>query len=103
MHIIWFAKGGIIEMDNLIIAFESIGEATLYVVNDETYDKLFELYENQKPGSHGYSEMMDKFWDVMNLAEEQGGSLDRFTLQWNTHDHFETPIIFNRILQVLQE
>ena len=90
-------------MDNLIIAFESIGEAILYVVDDKTYDALFELYENQKPGSNGYSEMMEEFWNVMDLAEEQGGNSDRFSLQWNSHDHLDDPITFNRILQVLME
>ncbi len=88
-------------MKNLIIAFESIGEASLYVVSDKTYDLLFELYKNQKQGPNGYSEMMEEFWKVLN--ELKGGSVKSIYLQWNSHNHLETPITFKRILQVLQE
>jgi hypothetical protein len=82
-------------LENLIIAFDSIGEATLYVVDDKTYDILFELYENQKD----YSEMMEEFWKVINELDYVKTTF----LQWNSHHHFTTPITFKRILQVLQE
>jgi len=90
-------------MKNLIIAFDSIGEASLYVVDNKTYDLLFELYKNQKPGANGYSEMMEKFWKLLNEREAKGGRVKSIYLQWNSHDHLKTPITFKRILQVLQE
>lgn len=90
-------------MKNLIIAFDSIGEANLYVVDNKTYDLLFELYENQKAGPNGYSEMMEEFWTVLNKREIKGGSVKSIYLQWNSHNHIKTPITFRRILQVLQE
>ena len=86
-------------MKNLIIAFDSIGEASLYVVDNKTYDLLFELYKNQKPGANGYSEMMEEFWKVLNERER----VKSIYLQWNSHNHLKTPITFKRILQVLQE
>ena len=86
-------------MDNLIIAFETIGEADMYIVDDDTFDILFELYENQGPGSDGYSKMMEKFWDVLN----ERGYKKRVSLQWNSHDDLSRTVTFNRILSVLQE
>lgn len=86
-------------MDNLIIAFESIGEGSMYVVDDQTFDILYDLYENQSAGSKGYSEMMDKFWDVLNKR----GPKQSIYMQWNSYDDLPTPVTFTRILQVLQE
>jgi len=90
-------------MKNLIIAFDSIGEASLYVVDNKTYDLLYKLYENQKEGSNGYSEMMEEFWKVLNQRQEKGGNVTSIYLQWNSHNHLKKPITFRRILQVLQE
>ena len=90
-------------MRNLIIAFDSIGEATLYVVDNKTYDLLFELYKNQKAGPNGYSEMAEEFWKVLNERETKGGRVKSIYLQWNSHNHLKTPITFKRILQLLQE
>ena len=90
-------------MKNLIIAFDSIGEANLYVVDNKTYDLLFELYKNQKQGSNGYSEMMEEFWKVLHERDIKGGRVKSIYLQWNSHNHLKTPITFRRILQVLQE
>lgn len=91
-------------MDNLIISFSSIGEAGLTIVDDKTYDLLYELYENQEAGSNGYSEMMEKFWKTLEECEEK--SEDKFQhicLQWNSHDNLKEPVTFKRILQVLEE
>jgi len=85
--------------DNLIIAFEGIGEANMYVVNDETFDLLFDLYENQEAGPQGYSNMMEKFWDILNEPNFKSSVY----LQWNSFDDLPEPVTFNRILQVLQE
>ena len=91
-------------MKNLIIAFDSLGEASLYVVENKTYDLLYKLYENQKEGPNGYSEMMEEFWKVLNERQEKGNSyVKSIYLQWNTHNHLKKPITFRRILQVLQE
>jgi len=91
-------------MNDLIIAFDSIGEAALYVVDEKTYDLLFEIYKNQTAGSNGYSDMMEKFWKVLVDREtERGGSFDHILLQWNSHDHLKETITFKRILQVLCE
>jgi len=91
-------------MKNLIIAFDSIGEASLYVVDNKTYDLLFKLYENQKAGSNGYSEMMEEFWKVLTEREKQGNSyVKTISLQWNSHEHLKRPITFRRILPVLNE
>ncbi len=90
-------------MKDLIIAFYSIGEADLYVVDNKTYDLLFELYKNQKQGPNGYSEMMEEFWKVLNEHQEKAGRVESIYLQWNSHNHLKTPITFRRILQVLQE
>jgi len=89
---------------NLIIAFDSIGKASLYVVDNKTYDLLYKLYENQEAGSNGYSKMMEEFWTVLNEREKKGNSyVKSIYLQWNSHDHLKKPITFRRILQVLQE
>jgi len=90
-------------MKNLIIAFDSIGEASLYVVENKTYDLLYKLYENQKEGPNGYSEMMEEFWKVLSERQEKGASVTSIYLQWNSHNHLKKPITFRRILQVLQE
>lgn len=90
-------------MKNLIIAFDGIGEASLYVVDNKTYDRLFYLYEGQKRGPNGYSEMMEEFWNVLNQRQEKGGSVTSIYLQWNSHNHLKKPITFRRILQVLCE
>jgi len=87
-------------MDNLIIDFDGIGEASLHVVDDETYDILFNLYENQKAGHDGYDEMIEEFWRIYNKADEKK-NFQRLVLQWNSHDHLEKPIKFKRMLQVL--
>ena len=91
-------------MKNLIIAFDSLGEASLYVVDNKTYDLLYKLYENQKEGPNGYSEMMEEFWKVLNERQKKGNSyVKSIYLQWNSHNHLKKPITFRRILQVLCE
>jgi hemerythrin superfamily protein len=91
-------------MKNLIIAFESIGEASMYIVDNKTYDTLFSLYEAQKRGPNGYSEMMEEFQKILNEKEDKGSSYVKSVyLQWNSHNHLKKPVTFRRILQVLQE
>ena len=91
-------------MDNLLIAFESIGEGSLYVVDDETYDILFAIYENQEVGADGYSKMMEKFWtELRRIEAERGKEFPYRCLQWNSDDEFDEPITFKRVLQVLNE
>jgi len=89
-------------MDNLIILFGTIGEASMTVVDDETYDLLFELYENQSEGYNGYSEMYEKFSKILNEMDNKK-NFQHLVLQWNSHDDLENPITFKRILQVLEE
>ena len=89
-------------MKNLIIAFDTIGEATLYYVDNKTYDLLFDLYENQKAGPNGYSEMMEEFWKILESMQEKGRVTSTY-LQWNSHNHLKKPVTFRRILQVLME
>lgn len=89
-------------MKNLIIAFESVGEGSMYIVDNKTYDLLFKLYENQKEGPNGYSEMMEEFWKIINDGEGKG-KVTSVYLQWNSHNHLKKPVTFRRILQVLQE
>ena len=85
-------------MKNLIIAFDGIGEGSMYIVDNKTYDTLFSLYEAQKRGPNGYSEMMEEFWKVLEASQTES-----VYLQWNTHNHLKKPITFRRILQVLME
>ena len=85
-------------MDNLIISFGTIGEAGLHIVDDDTYDTLYEIYKNQKPG--GYDDMMEEFWKVFHEIDEKKNFQFK-VLQWNSDDTFEKPITFKRILQLL--
>ncbi len=91
-------------MENLIIAFDGIGEASLYIVDDKTYDTLYAIYENQESGGNGYSKMMGDFWRKFEKIENiNGKDFQRLTLQWNSDDHLESPVTFKRILQLLME
>jgi len=85
-------------MKNLIIIFDTIGEASLYYVNNKTYDIIFKLYENQKAGANGYSDMME---EVGKILEDK--NITSTFLQWNSHNHLKKPVTFRRILQLLYE
>lgn len=89
-------------MDNLIMAFDNkLGQANLRVVDDETYDLLYDIYKNQEIGNDGYDKMIDEFWRIFCKIDEKK-NFRHILLQWNSHDHLETPIKFKRILQVLE-
>ncbi len=91
-------------MDNLIIAFDGIGEASLTIVDDNTYDILYAIYENQESGANGYSEMMEKFWAELEKIEKVFKTdFQRLVLQWNSDDTLKSPVTFKRILQLLME
>jgi hypothetical protein len=91
-------------MENLIIAFDGIGEASLYIVDDKTYDILFAIYESQEATGDGYSKMMGDFWRRFEKIENSNGiDFQRLTLQWNSDDILESPVTFKRILQLLME
>lgn len=87
-------------MDNIIFTFDEIGEAGMDIVDDESYDILFKLYESQQPGHQGYDEMIEEFWGVFAELNEKK-NFKHILLQWNSHDHLEEPITFKRILQVM--
>ena len=91
-------------MRNLIIIFGSIGEASLYHVDDKTYNLIFELYKNQGIGLDAYSNMMGKIYKILEEKErKENNSVESIFLQWNSHNCFREPITFKRILQLLSE
>lgn len=87
-------------MENLIIVFDSIGEATLSVVDNESYKILYEIWEKQKAGSNGYDEMIEKFDEKFNELDNIK-SFKQTYLRWNSDDTFDEPITFKRILQLM--
>jgi hypothetical protein len=87
-------------MDNLIIAFDTIGEASLNIVDDESYDRLYEIYKNQGAGHDGYDKMIEEFWGVFTELDNEK-NFQHIGLQWNSDDNLEKPITFKRILQLL--
>jgi len=89
-------------MKNLIICFDTIGEASLYFVDNKTYDIIFKLYEEQGSGPNGYSEMMEEVGKVLEEKEKKGHATSTY-LQWNSHNHLKKPVTFRRILQLLYE
>ena len=89
-------------MKNLIIIFDTIGEASLYFLGNKTYDIIFKLYEEQNPGSNGYSEMMEEVGKILEEGNKKGRVTSTF-LQWNSHNHLKKPVTFRRILQLLYE
>lgn len=89
-------------MKNLIICFDTIGEATLYFVNNKVYDIIFKLYEQQAPGNDGYSNMMEEVGKILEEEENKGHATHTF-LQWNSHNVLKKPVTFRRILQLLYE
>ena len=85
-------------MDNIILEFEYVGQGTMFFVDDDSYDELFKIYDNQQPG--GYEIMYERFnkkLDQLNQAK----NFKTLHLQYNSHDHMDEPITFKRILQVL--
>ena len=93
-------KGYKFPMDNLLIMFDSIGEATLSVIDDESFDILAEIYENQTEGHNGYDEMLEKFHHQFNELDKVKKFRQKY-LQWNSDDTFEESITFKRILQLM--
>ena len=85
-------------MDNLIIDLNEIGGAGMYIVDDESYDALFEIYDKQKPD--GYDEMMEELWDKLEEIRKEK-DFKYIGLQYNSHDHLDKPIVFKRILQIM--
>jgi len=91
-------------MENLIILFDGIGEASLYIVDDKTYDILYAIYDSQESDGSGYSKMMDKFRkEFENIEKINGEEFKPLGLQWNSDDILESPVTFKRILQLLME
>jgi len=85
-------------MDNLFIDLNEIGGASMYIIDDESYDILFDIYDNQKPD--GYHDMMEEIWKKFDELYVKN-HFQYIGLQYNSHDHLDEPITFKRILQVM--
>jgi hypothetical protein len=83
---------------DLIINYEVMGEGSLFMVDEDVYDKIFEIYENQHPD--GYEEAMDQIMNLIINFEDKG-KVERICLQYNSHDDLQEPVTFKRILQLM--
>ncbi len=80
--------------------FGSIGEGTMYYVDNKTYKAVYKLYENQKVD--GYSDMLEDIHKALDDGVKRGKVTHTY-LQWNSHDHLKKPITFRRMIQFLEE